>query len=150
MRENRRTDQPEREMALRALVPGGVLAVLAFAAGFAANGVRAAVCALLGVLLVSASFAAYVMVLGRARRISPAAMQGVTLGGWLVRLAIVVASLFAVRAAGGDVAAFGFAAVVTAIAVASYEAWVVLTGRLQAAPLEASPPPDPERLGSGA
>src|SRR5437762_739045 len=134
MRETRRTDQPERQMALRALVPGAVLAVAAFGVGFAANGLRAAVSALLGVLLVSTSFAVYVLVLARARRVSPAVLQGAVLGGWLLRLAVVVASLVAVKASGGDVAAFGFAAIVTALAVASYEAWVVLTGRLEPVP----------------
>src|SRR5205823_3687969 len=117
--------QPEREMAVRALVPGAVLAVAAFVAGLAANGLRAGVSALLGVLLVSASFALYVLALGRARRVSGAALQGVVLGGWLARLAAIVAALFAVRAAGGDVAAFGFGAIAAALAVATYEAWVV-------------------------
>jgi hypothetical protein len=119
-------------MALRALVPGAALAVAAFAVGFAANGLTAAVCALLGVLLVSASFAAYVLVLGRALRISPAALQAAVLGGWMLRLGIILAALFAVDAAGGDVAAFGFAAIVTALAVATYEAWALLVGRIQA------------------
>jgi CBS domain containing-hemolysin-like protein len=122
-------------MALRALLPGAVLAVAAFAAGLAVNGLRAAVSALLGVLLVSATFAAYVMVLGRARRVSPAAMQAAVLGGWMVRLGVILGALFAVDAAGGDVAAFGFAAIVTALAVATYEAWALLSGRIRA-PLE--------------
>jgi hypothetical protein len=118
-------------MAVRALVPGAVLAAAAFGLGFALNGLRAAVCALLGVVLVSVSFAVYVVVLGRARKISAGAMQAATLGGWLVRLALVVGSLAVVKVADGDVAAFGFAAIATAVAVAVYEAWVVLTGRLQ-------------------
>jgi hypothetical protein len=118
-------------MAVRALVPGAVVAAAAFAIGFAVNGARAGVCALLGVVVVCASFAVYVVVLGRARKISAGAMQAATLGGWLVRLALVVGSLAIVKASGGDVAAFGFAAIATAITVATYEAWVVLTGRLQ-------------------
>src|SRR6266511_743281 len=116
MRETRRTDQPERQMAFRALVPGAVLAVAAFGVGFAANGLRAAVSALLGVLLVSASFAAYVMVLGRVRRISPAAMQG--------------------------------AAIVTALVVATYEAWALLAGRIRA-PLELDVAADDRVGGTG-
>ncbi|MFL5796541.1 MAG: hypothetical protein ACJ77A_01235 [Actinomycetota bacterium] len=138
-------------MALRALVPGAVLAVAAFGVGFAANGVRAAVSALLGVLLVSTSFAVYVLVLARARRVSSAVLQGAVLGGWLLRLAVVVASLVAVKASGGDVAAFGFAAIVTALAVASYEAWVVLTGRLEPVPdpRAQEAPANAGQLGSG-
>jgi hypothetical protein len=130
-------------MAIRALVPGAVMAAAAFVIGFAVNGLTAGVCALLGVVLVSASFAVYVMVLGRARKVSAGAMQAATLGGWLVRLGLIVAALAIVKAVGGDVAAFGFAAIATAIAVAVYEAWVVLTGRLQ-------PPVEAGHVGSGA
>jgi hypothetical protein len=71
-----------------------------------------------------------VVVLGWARRISPTAWQGATLGGWLLRILIVVGCLFAVRASGADVKAFGLAAIATALAVAVYEAWFVLSGRL--------------------
>jgi chromate transport protein ChrA len=139
-------DQPERHMAARALVPGAVAALLAFAVGYAVNGTKAGVCALLGVVIVTVSFAVYVLVLGRARRVSAGAMQAATLGGWLIRLAIIVGCLFAVRALGGDVAAFGFAAIATAIAVAMYEAYVVLTGKLEPAGEPSKAPP----VGSGA
>jgi hypothetical protein len=140
------TDQPERQMAKRALLPGAVLAVAAFGIGYAVNGVNAAVSALAGVVVVSLSFAGYVVILGRARRVSAGAMQAATLGGWLIRLAIIVGCLFAVRALGGDVAAFGFAAIATAIAVAMYEAYVVLTGKLEPAGEPSGSPP----VGSGA
>jgi chromate transport protein ChrA len=130
-------DQPERHMAARALVPGAVAALLAFAVGYAVNGTKAGVCALLGVVIVTVSFAVYVLVLGRARRVSAGAMQAATLGGWLVRLGIIVGSLAVVSALDGDVAAFGFAAIGAAIAVAMYEAWVVLTGKLEPSKVEA-------------
>jgi F0F1-type ATP synthase assembly protein I len=139
-------DQPERQMAKRALLPGAVLAVAAFGIGYAVNGPNAAVSALAGVVVVSLSFAGYVVILGRARRVSAGAMQAATLGGWLIRLAIIVGCLFAVRALGGDVAAFGFAAIATAIAVAMYEAYVVLTGKLEPAGEPSKAPP----VGSGA
>lgn len=117
-------------MAVRALLPGAVMAVAAFAIGYAVNGLNAAVSALLGVVVVSVSFAGYVVVLGRARKVSAGAMMGATLGGWLLRLMVVFGCLFGVRAVGGDVAAFGFAAIATALAVAIYEAWFVMSGRL--------------------
>jgi F0F1-type ATP synthase assembly protein I len=139
-------DQPERQMAKRALLPGAVLAVAAFGIGYAVNGPNAAVSALAGVVVVSLSFAGYVVILGRARRVSAGAMQAATLGGWLIRLAIIVGCLFAVRALRGDVAAFGFAAIATAIAVAMYEAYVVLTGKLQPGGEPSGVPP----VGSGA
>jgi chromate transport protein ChrA len=128
------TDQPERQMALRALVPGAVLAAVAFGVGYLVNGMEAAVCALLGVVLVSASFAVYVVVLGKARKVSAGALQGAVLGGWLLRMALIVAALAIVKALDGDVAAFGFAAIATAVSVAIYEAWFVMTGRLQVVP----------------
>jgi hypothetical protein len=131
-------DQPERRMAARALVPGAVAALLAFAIGYAVNGTKAGVCALLGVVVVTVSFSVYVLVLGRARRVSAGAMQAATLGGWLVRLALIVGSLAVVSVLDGDVAAFGFAAIGAAISVAVYEAWVVLTGKLEPAKPDAT------------
>jgi hypothetical protein len=148
MRETRNSDQPERQMAVRALVPGAVVAAAAFVIGFLVNGSLAGLCALLGVAVVCVSFAVYVVVLGRARRMSAGALQGAVLGGWLLRLALVVGALAVVKAAGGDVAAFGFAAIATALAVATYEAWVVLTGKLE--PAAPEQPPVPVDAGSGA
>jgi hypothetical protein len=130
-------DLPERQMAWRALVPGLALAGGAFGIGWAVGGWVSAVSALLGVLVVSVTFALYVLLLGWARNISPTAWQGATLGGWLFRVAVIIGCLFAVDGLGGDVKAFGIAAIVCALAVAIYEAWFVLTGRLQ----YESPPP---------
>jgi hypothetical protein len=124
------------------------LAVAAFGIGLAANGPRAGVSALLGVLLVSASFAAYVLILGRARRVSPGALQGAVLGGWLLRLGVILGALFAVDAADGDVAAFGFSAIITGVAVATYEAWALLSGRIRA-PLELDPAAHERAGGAG-
>jgi hypothetical protein len=143
-----KNDQPERQMAVRALLPGAVMAVAAFAIGYAINGLNAAVSALLGVVVVSVSFALYVVALGRARKVSLGAMMGATLGGWLLRLVIIIGCLVAVRAVGGDVAAFGFAAIATALAVATYEAWVVMTGRIQ--PAEPAPAEGPTPSGDEA
>jgi hypothetical protein len=122
---------PERQMALRALVPGLVLAGGAFGIGWAVGGSVSAISALLGVVAVSVTFALYVLLLGWARNVSPTAWQGATLGGWLLRVAVIIGCLFAVDGLGGDVKAFGIAAIVTALSVAIYEAWFVLTGRLR-------------------
>jgi hypothetical protein len=139
-------DLPERQMAARALVPGLVLAGAAFGIGWAVGGVVSAVSALLGVVVVSVTFALYVLLLGWARAVSPTAWQGATLGGWLLRVAVIVGCLFAVKALDGDVKAFGIAAIVTALSVAIYEAWFVLTGRLryEASSLPAGPTGTPE------
>src|SRR3954468_8747067 len=129
-------DQPERHMAVRALVPGALAALIAFGLGYAVNGLEAGVCALLGVVVVTASFSVCVLVLGGARRVSAGAMQAATLGGWLVRLGVIVGSLAVVNALGGDVAAFGFAAIGAASAVAVYGGWFVVTGRPEPPPAD--------------
>jgi hypothetical protein len=139
-------DQPERHMAARALVPGAVIAAGAFLIGYLVGGWVSAVSAFLGVALISVTFALYVLALGWARRTSPGAWAGVTLFGWLMRVAVVIGCLFAVDALGGDVAAFGISAIAAALAVAMYEAWYVLSGRLHvpmdmsAAPAAGQPP----------
>ena len=57
---------------------------------------------------------------------------------------MVVGCLFAVDALGWDVAAFGISAIAAALAVAIYEAWFVLSGRLQVPmELDAAPPRAP-------
>ena len=135
-------------MAVRALVPGAVLAVAALGIGYGVGGWISAISAVLGVVAVSLTFALYVILLGWARSISPTAWQGATLGGWLLRIGVIVGCLFAVRAAGADVTAFGLSAIATALAVAVYEAWFVLSGKLGFEP--GAEDHDPGRLRSEA
>ena len=143
-------DQPERRMAARALVPGAVIAAGAFVIGFLVGGWVSAVSAFLGVALISVTFALYVLALGWARRTSPGAWAGVTLFGWLMRVGVVIGCLFAVDALKGDVAAFGISAIAAALAVAVYEAWYVLSGRLHVPlDLSATPPAGPTPLPAG-
>jgi len=138
-------------MAARALVPGAVIAAGAFVIGYLVGGWVSAVSALLGVALISVTFALYVLALGWARRTSPGAWAGVTLFGWLMRVGVVIGCLFAVDALKGDVAAFGLSAIAAALAVAVYEAWYVLSGKLHI-PLDLSstPPAGPTPLPAGA
>jgi hypothetical protein len=144
-------DQPERHMAARALVPGAVIAGGAFVIGYLVGGWVSAVSAFLGVALISVTFALYVLALGWARRTSPGAWAGVTLFGWLMRVGVVIGCLFAVDALKGDVAAFGISAIAAALAVAVYEAWYVLSGRLQVPiDLDAAPTAGHSPLPAGA
>jgi hypothetical protein len=116
-------NQPERRMALRTLAPGAVGAGLAFAVGALAHGTGTGVSALLGVTVVAASFALYVLALGAARAASPAAVQLVAMFGWLLRLGAIVGLLFGLdRVAWFDPLAFGLAAIGGALMVAIYEA----------------------------
>jgi hypothetical protein len=120
--------RPERAMAKQALLAGAVVAVGALAVGFPIGGPDAAGSALLGVIAVAGTFALYVAALGRARLISPGAVQAVAMFGWLVRLGAIVAALYGLRAAFGwfSPRSFGLAAIVAALAVAVFEtrAWV--------------------------
>jgi len=142
-------DRPEREIALRAILAGCVVAVAAFGAGFLINGLNAAVSALLGVVVVAGTFAGYVVVLGWARSISPTALQVAALGGWLIRLSIFVGVLVALRPLDWfDVAGFGFAGLVAAGAVAIYEAKFIL-GDAAARTIPRSPNPNPSGRAEG-
>src|SRR5438552_13542684 len=115
--------RPERAMAKQALVAGAVVAVGAVAVGFPVGGLDAAGSALLGVVAVAGTFALYVVALGRARLISPGAVQAVAMFGWLARLGAIVAALYGLRAAFGwfSPRSFGLAAIVAALAVAVFE-----------------------------
>src|SRR5438309_2256659 len=99
--------RPEREIALRTLVPGSAVAAAALVVGYLANGAGAALSALLGVVVIVATFVAWVLAMGWARAVSPGLGQAVVLGGWLVRLGIFGGAIAALRLAGWfDPAAF--------------------------------------------
>ncbi len=115
-------------MALRALLPGSVLGLVAFGVAFVVSGPLQAVAALSGAALVTVSFFAYASALGWARRISPTAVQAVALGGWLVRVALIFGALFAWSTVEEGAAAFGLTAIAVALAIAVYEAKLVLGG----------------------
>jgi len=123
--------RPERAMARQALLAGAVVAVGAVAVAWPTGGADAAGSALLGVVAVACTFAVYVAALGRARQVSPAAVQLVAMFGWLVRLGVIVAALYGLRAAFGWFSArsFGLTAIAAALAVAMFEtrAWVAET-----------------------
>lgn len=116
-------EQPERRMAVQALVPGALGAGLAFLAGLILGGSDSAVSALLGVCAVAGSFSLYVLALGKAREASPTAVQLVAMAGWMLRLGLIVAVLFGLDAAAAwfDPLAFGLAAIAGALAVAIWE-----------------------------
>ena len=149
--------RPERTMAVQALLAGAAVAVVAAVVGLAAGGTDAAVSALLGAVAVAGSFALYVTALGRARGVSPAAVQMVAMFGWLLRLGVIVGLLFGLRAVVGwfQPRSFGLAAIAAALAVAIFEAraWLAegrATGATIASTSAASPAKDEPRVGSGA
>src|SRR5919109_2957225 len=108
MADSRRSRQPEREMALRALVPGIPAAAIAFGGG-ALVGMGVGLSAAIGVLAVLAIFVGNALALGWARTVSLTAIQVVAFGGFLVRLGFVAWVFLALKASASwfSPAAFG-------------------------------------------
>jgi hypothetical protein len=124
--------EPEREMVRKALplsVPAFAIAVVL---GGVLGGRGAAVSAAIGVVVVFANFAAYGMSLAYAARISLTVMYAVGLGGYIVRLAVVVLVILGLEQLGWfSVVAFVAALVPTTVALLIFEI-KLLSGRMQA------------------
>jgi hypothetical protein len=119
----------EHVMVARALVAGAAAAPVAYAAGFAAGGPGDAASALIGVAVVVLNFAAHGMSLAWAARTSPVALQAVALGGFLVRMGIILGIL--VLLDGTEFFSplvFGLAAASSIGALLVYEARLVARG----------------------
>lgn len=87
------TIEPERAL-VRAVMPWAVPAfALAVAIGWAAGGPDVALSAAIGVAVVFANLYAYGWSLAAAAKISPQVQAAVALGGYVIRLAIVVVLL---------------------------------------------------------
>jgi len=83
--------EPEREL-VRRVVPFGPPAVAAtLLIGAMAGGWEAGWSAAIGVAIVFANFAVHGWSLSRAARISPVALSAVALGGFVIRLGVIVA-----------------------------------------------------------
>ncbi|HZD18671.1 MAG TPA: hypothetical protein VE669_11070, partial [Actinomycetota bacterium] len=127
-------------MVRRALLGGAALLPVALGAGFAAGGGDAAISAVLGLVVVVANFAAHGLSLAWAAGISVTAVQAVALGGFVVRMGVIVGALFALdRTAFFSPLVFGLTVLAATIALLAYEARLVRAGL--GAGLEI--PPDP-------
>src|SRR5690349_2222490 len=123
----------EREMVLRAVVPGLAATVVAFALGYAFAGPAGAWSAALGVIVAVANFAAAALALGWAAGVSLPAVQLVVLGGFVVRLGIIVGLMFALSTTSWfSAAAFGLAVAPATLLLFAYEA--VMASRFTHAP----------------
>jgi len=124
--------EPEREMVRRALPLSIPALAAALVLGGALGGREAAVSAAIGVAVVFANFVAYGLSLAYAARISLTVLFAVGLGGFIVRLGIVVAIILGLeQLAWFSVVAFVAALVPTTIALLVFEI-KVLSGRMQA------------------
>jgi ATP synthase protein I len=91
------TKEPERELISRAFpyaVPAAIVAGILGLVG----GPGTALSAVIGILLVAGNFLAHGLSLAWAARISPTVLFAVGLGGFVVRLAVVLAAMFALNA----------------------------------------------------
>lgn len=132
----------EREMVLRAVVPGLAATVLAFALGFVFADPNEAWSAALGVIVAVANFAAAALALGWAAGVSLPTVQLVVLGGFVVRLGIIIGLMFLLSMTSWfSAAAFGLAVAPATLLLFTYEA-VVATRftRIASAPTKTGSP----------
>jgi hypothetical protein len=116
-------------MIRRAVAPGAVAVPLAYTAGAVVAGRNTGISAAIGVVVVLANFAAHGWSLAWASRISVALVHGVALGGFVVRMGLVLGLMFALDAlAWFSPAAFGAAVVPATGGLLIFEARLVLRG----------------------
>ncbi|HEU4526359.1 MAG TPA: ATP synthase subunit I [Actinomycetota bacterium] len=122
-------DRPERVMVRRALVPSALAVAVAALVGLAASGPDAAASAAIGVAIVSLNFAAHGLSLAWASGVSIAAVHAVALGGFVVRLGVIVAAMFALNTMTWfSPLAFGLAVVPATLLLLVYEARLAIRG----------------------
>src|SRR5436309_5355800 len=123
------TAEPEREMVRRALPFGPPAIVLALLVGAVAGGWNVGWSAAIGVAVVYANFIANGLSLARAARISLTALSAVALGGFVVRLGVIVAFMFLLNQLGWFSAlAFGLAVVPATVLLLGYEIRLLVGG----------------------
>jgi hypothetical protein len=127
-------------MVRRALAAGAVAAPVAYGAGVWIAGRDAGLSALLGVVVVTANFAAHGLSLAWAAGISVTAVQAAALGGFVVRMAVITGLVFALdRTAFFSPLVFALAVVAGTLALLVYEVRLVRSGLGQRLEI----PPDP-------
>jgi len=123
------TERPEREMVRRALVPALFALALATAVAWALAGPGAAASAAIGIVIVYLNFAANGLSLAWASTISIVAVQAVAFAGFAVRLAVIVAAMFALNTLGWfSPVAFGLTVVPATMLLLAYEARLAIRG----------------------
>jgi hypothetical protein len=124
--------EPERELVRRALPFALPAVVVAFAAGALLGDLNAGWSAAIGVAVVAANFVAYGLSLAWAAAISPMALMAVGLGGFIVRLAVIVLLLVGLTELSWFSPVAFLAAVIPATALLLGFEMKVISGRLQA------------------
>jgi hypothetical protein len=123
------TDRPELTMVRKATVPAAVALALALVAGWALGGPGAAASAGIGIVLLYVNFAAHGWSLAWASTVSVGTVMGVALGGFALRLGIIVAAMFALNTLSWfSPVAFALAVVPATFLLLAYEAQLVSRG----------------------
>jgi ATP synthase protein I len=122
-------DRPEVTMVKRAIVPGLFALALAGGLGRVLGGPGAAVSASIGIAIVLANFAAAGLSLAWASTVSVGAVMAVALGGFLVRLAVIVTAMFALNTLSWfSPVAFALSVVPATFLLLAFEAQLVSKG----------------------
>jgi ATP synthase I chain len=118
-----RSAEPERQLVRRALPFAPPAVGLAFLGGWLAGGADVAWSAALGVAIVAANFAVSGLSLAWAAKVSLTAIAAVVMGGFVVRMAVIVAVMFVLDRLTGwfDPLAFGLAVVPATLLLLGYE-----------------------------
>jgi hypothetical protein len=124
--------EPERELVRRALPFALPALLVAFVAGALLGGLNAGWSAAIGVAVVAANFVAYGLSLAWAAAISPMALMAVGLGGFIVRLAVIVLLLVGLTELTWFSPVAFLAAVIPVTALLLGFEMKVISGRLQA------------------
>jgi hypothetical protein len=137
--------EPERAI-VRRVVPYGVpAALLALLVGALAVDRGTGWSAAIGVLVVVANTVANALMLSRAARISLTAYSAAVMGGFIVRLAVIVAIMFALNQLSWfSPLAFGLAVVPATLLLLAYEMKLVASGLGQELQVPSAAPSSPE------
>jgi hypothetical protein len=123
------TERPELTMVRRALVPALFALGIAVAAGWAFGDAGAASSAGIGIAIVTANFVAHGLSLAWAASISVGVVMAVALGGFAIRLGVIVAALFALTTLSWfSPVAFALAVVPATLLLLAFEARLAING----------------------
>jgi len=122
-------ERPELVLVRGALAPSILSLPAAFLAGWALGGPGAGSSAAIGVAVVGLNFCANGVSLAWASTISIPVVRAVALGGYVVRISVIVAAMFALNTLGWySPLAFGLAVVPTTVLLLAHEALLAIRG----------------------
>ena len=125
--------EPERELIRRVLPAAPIALIVAFVLGITISGPEAAWSASIGIAVVTANLVASGSSLAWAARISPTAVYAVGVGGFLLRLVVVLGLLLMLDGvAWFSPTAFVLAVVPATVALLAFEMKVMAGRRFQA------------------